>query len=579
MLRYIIGISFLAVVIILLRRLIEGKILKKHQYAIWLIIPVYMLLFPFLCINIPVPDNLSAFFAATEKAVIKTVSDTEETAALPAAEQSASKVYAGDQQEASVQHENADSTKTLPVQANSITVDWSLVFKTVSLSVSAIMIIALAVYNTGFILYCREHRKLIGKDPMSGLDIYSIDHKGTPFLLLNKIYVDDEPERMSKYIICHEASHYKHRDHLWIVLRYLVLAVNWYNPLIWISFFLSGRDCELACDEEVISQYGKESSTDYARSLFELLQQRSVSPVGFTLSTEMRGSYKTMKKRISSLKNPVKNNTTVLVLSLLSILIISGCALINPTAASKETTSTDTTSSSEEKTYDITSNWKFESMTSGGETFKESDLNEDEIPLIIFYEELGQKDSYHVICRLNGIELWSFMSKENGLYSFEDYDRDRKITAKFEGDKLILMTKDKNDLSIVFRHTDEQILLPVNENPGPIYIKAKMIDNCKVEITNTEANTVYSYDDSFFRLEVQKNGKWYYVRQKAYFFRTLTNHLTNIDPFETKTEEYDLFRDYDTLAPGEYRLAVFREDANIYAYFTVNEDGSFSYPE
>ena len=135
MLRYIIGISFLAVVIILLRRLIEGKILKKHQYAIWLIIPVYMLLFPFLCINIPVSDNLSAFFAATEKAVIKTVSDTEETAALPAAEQSASKVYSGDQQEASVQHENADSTKTLPVQANSITVDWSLVFKTVSLSV------------------------------------------------------------------------------------------------------------------------------------------------------------------------------------------------------------------------------------------------------------------------------------------------------------------------------------------------------------------------------------------------------------------------------------------------------------
>ena len=46
MLRYIIGITLITAGLILIRALSNGKILKKHQYALWLIIPAFMILFP-----------------------------------------------------------------------------------------------------------------------------------------------------------------------------------------------------------------------------------------------------------------------------------------------------------------------------------------------------------------------------------------------------------------------------------------------------------------------------------------------------------------------------------------------------
>ena len=53
MLRYIIGISLISIGVIIIRAISSGKILKKHQYAIWLIIPLCMILLPFVKINIP----------------------------------------------------------------------------------------------------------------------------------------------------------------------------------------------------------------------------------------------------------------------------------------------------------------------------------------------------------------------------------------------------------------------------------------------------------------------------------------------------------------------------------------------
>ena len=43
MLRYIIGITLITIGIIIVRALSNGKVLKKHQYAFWLAIPVFMM--------------------------------------------------------------------------------------------------------------------------------------------------------------------------------------------------------------------------------------------------------------------------------------------------------------------------------------------------------------------------------------------------------------------------------------------------------------------------------------------------------------------------------------------------------
>ena len=70
MFRYIIGVTLIAAAIMLIRRLAEGRMLKRHQYALWLLIPLYMLVSPFLKISVPVADEISSLIPATfEKAV------------------------------------------------------------------------------------------------------------------------------------------------------------------------------------------------------------------------------------------------------------------------------------------------------------------------------------------------------------------------------------------------------------------------------------------------------------------------------------------------------------------------------
>jgi hypothetical protein len=148
------------------------------------------------------------------------------------------------------------------------------------------------------------------------------------------------------------------------------------------------------------------------------------------------------------------------------------------------------------------------------------------------------------------------------------------MIAKVTGDKLTLTIDGTKGISVVFRYTEEEMLILADEDkPAPDYVKAKMTDKGKVEIIN-EGEGAYQYG-KFYQLEVQKNGQWYYARKIESFAFTMVAIL--LPGGSSNTEEYDLSH-YGTLKPGEYRLAVGAPDACIYAYFTVNADGSFTYP-
>ncbi len=333
MLRYIIGITLLTLGIIVIRALSNGKVQRKHQYAFWIAIPLYMLLMPFIKINIPITEaNVLKYSSGTE---IKAVAEESD----PVVNAESKQQIQAESVNPVIVHEMNDGYEItqehvqIPVQdtlkseykvKESVKVDSILMH--VVFSVSAVLTASFITYNIIFITYCRRNRKYIGRDPASGLKIYSIRHKETPFLLFNKIYVDNDSEKISEYIICHEACHFKHGDYLWVLIRYLVLFLNWYNPFIWAAFIFSGRDCELACDEKVMQICGKEVSKDYARTLFELLEQQSDTKVRFVLSTGMKSGYKIMKKRIISIKRPANNSRKALALSMAALILFTSCS-------------------------------------------------------------------------------------------------------------------------------------------------------------------------------------------------------------------------------------------------------------
>ena len=334
MLRYIIGITLITIGIITVRAIANGKILKKHQYAIWLLIPVCMILLPFLNINVQVAkeneivlpeiNETVEFYAPGNKALVVQVEDEPNVQTINNNATAIDKEIIVGNQAYEEQEIISEGRKT---KGN---LDWRSFLLYVDSSVSAILVILLIAYNTGFMIYCRHKREYVGKDSRSGLKIYRIKNKGTPFLLFNNIYVDKDSAELNEYVICHEACHYKHGDYIWVLIRYLVLFLNWYNPVVWAAFILSGRDSELACDEEVLRICGTDSSAGYVETLLGLLRKRSDMPFGFSVSTGMRDGYKTMKKRIKSIKYPAKKSYKALALCLATVLAISSCAFIKP---------------------------------------------------------------------------------------------------------------------------------------------------------------------------------------------------------------------------------------------------------
>ena len=71
-------------------------------------------------------------------------------------------------------------------------------------------------------------------------------------------------------ILRHERMHIQRGDYLFLLFYYFALALNWFNPLCWIVFFLVHSDIELACDEQVMKNCSTEERQDYARTLLQL---------------------------------------------------------------------------------------------------------------------------------------------------------------------------------------------------------------------------------------------------------------------------------------------------------------------
>lgn len=103
--------------------------------------------------------------------------------------------------------------------------------------------------------YLRLRRGVSASIPLRE-NIYVCDEVPSPFILgivRPRIYLPsalDEAQRGS--VLSHERAHLARRDHWWKPLGFALLAVYWFNPLLWLAYTLLCRDIELACDERVL---------------------------------------------------------------------------------------------------------------------------------------------------------------------------------------------------------------------------------------------------------------------------------------------------------------------------------------
>ena len=70
-------------------------------------------------------------------------------------------------------------------------------------------------------------------------------------------------------VLCHERVHLQRRDYLIKPAVLFICCVHWFNPLVWLAFYLMNMDCEMSCDEKVVKLLGEESKKVYSYTLLE----------------------------------------------------------------------------------------------------------------------------------------------------------------------------------------------------------------------------------------------------------------------------------------------------------------------
>ncbi|WP_312092298.1 M56 family metallopeptidase [Aminipila sp.] len=165
-------------------------------------------------------------------------------------------------------------------------------------------------------------------------NIYVADNLKTPFVLgiLNpKIYLPAGlTEEEKSYIILHEQIHIRRLDPAIKSFGFIILSVHWFNPLVWIAFWLMSTDMELSCDEKVINIIGRDLKKAYSYSLLSLASHRHIlngNPLAFGEGN--------VKHRIKNVLNYTKPEFWVIAIALVAALVIGAGLLLNPVQKEK----------------------------------------------------------------------------------------------------------------------------------------------------------------------------------------------------------------------------------------------------
>lgn len=160
-----------------------------------------------------------------------------------------------------------------------------------------------------------------------------------PRIILPK-QMDYANNQTLNFVLTHEMVHINSFDNMLKLFMLVALVIHWFNPLVWVMFFLVNKDIEFSCDEKVMNIVGEEYRADYATTLISLAEENN--PFSMPI---YNGFGKTkIEERIV---NVMKFKKSTYVTFLVSTVLICGTSLVFATG-NKEV--------NEVKSFDLTKN-------------------------------------------------------------------------------------------------------------------------------------------------------------------------------------------------------------------------------
>ena len=160
-------------------------------------------------------------------------------------------------------------------------------------------------------------------------NVYRCTQWSTPFVLgiiAPRIYV---PESVSEedlpQVLAHERCHIRRWDHVVKPFAFLLLAVNWFNPVLWAAYVLLGRDMENACDEMALKNADAAQRAAYSRALVSCAAQPKMAAVCPLAFGEVA-----VKERVKNVLGYKKPAIWAAVILTAAAVVIGVCLLTKP---------------------------------------------------------------------------------------------------------------------------------------------------------------------------------------------------------------------------------------------------------
>lgn len=176
--------------------------------------------------------------------------------------------------------------------------------------------------------YLRLRRRVSVSLPIQD-HIYLCDAISSPFILgvvKPRIYLPsglDEVQRQN--VLAHEQAHLARRDHWWKPLGFALLAVYWFNPVLWLAYTLLCRDIELACDERVIRTMDERAVKTYSTVLLACSMPRKA-----VITCPLAFGEVGVKERVRNALHYKKPAFWVVAASVAVCVVVAMCFLTNP---------------------------------------------------------------------------------------------------------------------------------------------------------------------------------------------------------------------------------------------------------
>lgn len=133
-------------------------------------------------------------------------------------------------------------------------------------------------------------------------------------------------ERDRDFIIAHEKTHIRRLDFIVKPIALLALCIHWFDPFVWVSFFLMVRDMEISCDELAVKNFDAESRKEYAVALLNMSVRQNRLSFGGVLAF----GESSIKQRIKSVLSPKKPTLWITIAAVAVIAVSAVCLLTSP---------------------------------------------------------------------------------------------------------------------------------------------------------------------------------------------------------------------------------------------------------